>query len=223
MYKDVQIIANYRRLKNIRRCNNFPTITTEDVAEHTFYVSVIALTLAEEYNRYVNEHNKQYHPLDVENLMEEVNVETVMKRALFHDMEECFTSDIPYNVKHYNKDLNNEFRYCVQDMLDRIYRGINSPDIYSHLYYIEQCKQDKEGEFVALADLIEGAWYCFEEMEMGNQSIRGLFFNYMDEINNLECTKLLKLTCPTLEATLRLFSGKLSSVPFPRPETELIV
>ena len=220
MNDNIKILSNYRRLKCIRRANNFPTIKTEDVAEHSYYVAITALTLAEEYNRYATQHNSKVHPLDYENCMDLVNVEKLLKQALFHDMEECFTSDIPYNVKHYNADINAELKRCTLNMLDKIYRnaGIN---VFSHLYYIDNCKEGLEGAFVSLSDLIEGAWYCYEELDMGNKSIRSLFFNYIHEIENLELIDMFLKTCPTVEALLGLFKDKLTSEPFPRKETEL--
>lgn len=211
-FKDnVKVLENYRRLKNIRRCNNFPTLQTEDVAQHSFYVTVLAMTLAEEYNAYAREHNLSVHPLDVENVMDVVSVEDVMKKALFHDIEESFTSDIPFNVKHHSRELNLAMKKCVADILDKVYQGC-SVTLHSQRNYNMTCKDYLEGKFVAIADLLEGAWYCYQELVMGNSYIVELFRNYLDEIFKVEGVSEISLACPTFNATINLFKDSLSGV-----------
>lgn len=202
--KTVQILNNYRRLKNIRRCNNFLTIQTEDVAQHSFYTTIIAMTIAEEYNKAVEEWNNNLHPLDVDNLMEPADVNKVIKLSLFHDMEEVFTSDIPYNVKHYNKDLNSSIKECIKHILTDVY---DSSTISHHKFYILNCKEGLEGKFVAISDLLEGAWYCYQEILMGNNYIKELFNSYLIEINKLEFLTIMKEKCPTVKRLLNLFEN----------------
>ena len=50
-----------------------------------------------------------YHPLDAENQMDELNMEVVLRKALCHDMEETFVSDIPWNIKHADKETHSMF------------------------------------------------------------------------------------------------------------------
>ena len=64
---DLKIFMNLRRLKDIKRCNNFPVVNQEDVAQHSFYVTLLAMFIANEYNAWAFENNMKYHPLDADN------------------------------------------------------------------------------------------------------------------------------------------------------------
>ena len=97
--RDLKIFMNYRRLKDIKRCNNFPVVNQEDVAQHSFYVTLLAMALADEYNTWAGDINMGYHPFDVEHQYMIAKTEIVIRKALTHDLEESFTSDIPWNIK----------------------------------------------------------------------------------------------------------------------------
>ena len=225
---NLTILENYRRLKHIRRCNNFPTIQTEDVAQHSFYTAILAMTLADEYNKFVDEHNSYYHPYDYENILDNVDVHKVLIKALFHDMEEAFTSDIPYNIKHHSITLNSAMKDCISEVLDKVYKDSDFP-VTNHKSHILNCKKGVEGRIVALADLLEGAWYCYQELSMGNNYIRGLFKNYIIEIEKLDFSPViehiiptLKEVCPTFKSMLHMFKNSLVQIE-PIKSTTLIV
>ena len=219
---DLKLLTNYRRLKHIKRCNNFPTLVPENVAEHSYYVALTALTLVEEYNRYVDSNNLKYHPMDDEHQMIFADVHSVLKRALFHDMEEAFTSDIPYNVKHHDSEVYTALKSTTRKILGDVYEN-STPIGCSHKYCIEHCKDGLEGAFVAVADLLEGAWYCCEEINFGNKTIRGLLQNYYDILVKSELHATFMKTCPTFKALMELFYDTLLMTPRFNPERELFV
>lgn len=180
---NVRVLTNYRRLRNIRRANNIPTIQTEDVAQHSFYVTILATTLAEDYNQQVEHHNLNFHPLDMENTYDTVDVHEVTQRALFHDMEETFTSDIPWNVKHHSEKTRLAIRQCIEAKLDVAFNDTNGPVSYQQSVIL-RAKDGLPGKFVSIADSIEGTWYCYTELEMGNKYMTGLFRKYLKVIRS---------------------------------------
>ena len=189
--KNLQVLFNYRRLRDIRRTNNMPTHQTEDVAQHSFYVAILASIIAEEYNEFAHTHNLDYHPLDVENRWEYVDVEAVTRQALFHDMEEAFTSDIPWNVKHHSDVTRAVIQACVKDKLEGVYKDTSGP-ISKHKHTILNAKTGLDGEFVNMADSLEGAWYCYTELVMGNRYMAGLFIKYMQLISDDPLSNVLE-------------------------------
>lgn len=208
--KNLQVMANYRRLRNIRRCNNLPSIHAEDVAQHSFYTAILATTLAEEYNLAATKHNLDYHPFDDENYWDYANVAEVTKRALFHDMEEAFTSDIPWNVKHHSPSVSATIKDCVDDILQGVYAETSVTMLSQH-QSIKLAKSDLEGKFVAMADMIEGAWYCYEELQSGNTRMAGLFLKYCKLIDRDPFGDTLRETSPMFLSITKMFRGMLES------------
>lgn len=175
MMTDFDLLNNYRRLRCIKRCNNFPTTHPEDVAQHSYYTALLTLTLSQEYNKAVEKHNEQYHPLDAENVKQKITVGNAVLKALFHDIEEAFTSDIPWNVKHHDSKIEQEMRRCVVAILNEEFTDTLS---YQKQLAID-AKEGLEGEMVQLADMLEGAWFCYEEILVGNNILQDLLVKYL--------------------------------------------
>lgn len=201
---NLRVLSNYRRLRYIRRTNNLPTIQTEDVAQHSFYVAVLATTLAEDYNQSVAQHNADFHPLDMENTYDIVDVKAVTSQALFHDMEEAFTSDIPWNVKHHSEKTRLAIRQCVQDKLEVAFFGTDGP-VSAQQALILRAKDGLPGKFVNAADNLEGAWYCYTELEMGNKYLESLFCKYLMVIRDDPFTPVLQKFSPLFNKIMDAF------------------
>ena len=208
---NVRVLSNYRRLRSIRRTNNLPTLRTEDVAQHSFYVAILATSLAEDYNNEVMRHNLNFHPMDVDNTYDTVDVGAVTRQALFHDMEEAFTSDIPWNVKHHNDETRSAIQQCVRDKLDIVFKGTDGP-VSSHKDTILYAKLGLPGKFVNAADNLEGAWYCYTELEMGNKYLEDLFRKYLMVIRDDPFSALLWKFSPIFMEIMAIFEAKESEL-----------
>lgn len=155
-------LVNIRRMRNIKRCNNFPVLIQEDVAQHSYYVTMLAWNIASEYNNSVDNE----YPHDVA-AMPYADVDEVIKKALCHDIPESITSDIPFNVKHSSKSMSEMVNTLEEDVVEDM-SGVFSQSISE---FILNSKSDFNGQFVAIADLLELAIYCAEEVNMGNNSL----------------------------------------------------
>lgn len=171
--KDLQIFMNYRRLRNIKRCNNFPVNNREDVAQHSYYVTLLAMAIATEYNHWAGTQNMRYHIWDADHHLDLVNTDLIVLRALSHDLEEAFTSDIPWNVKHYSEQSHEVIEGVIQDKLDKVYEG-SSLLIQRFNDWNSTCKDGLEGQFVDIADMLELSVYCWEELALGNTAMESL-------------------------------------------------
>ena len=160
---DLNVLLNYRRMKNIKRCNNFPTLVQEDVAQHSFYVAMIAMALVDEYNTWADsiDFESSSRPL--------INSEITIRKAMLHDIEESFTSDIPWNIKHSSEELHDLIAKAIEDKMHKVYAGASTMCIYQRLN--KGCKQGLEGAIVEVADMLELAIYLYEEKAMGNSYI----------------------------------------------------
>lgn len=171
--KDLKVFMNYRRLKEIKRCNNFPVNTSEDVAQHSYYVTLIAMILADEYNTWMADYEFSGNK-EKENSVniQYVKIEQLLRKSLVHDLEEVFTSDIPWNIKHMNEEVHQSISAAINQRLDKAYEKCKTMELYLSLG--KHCKDGFEGQFVEIADTLELAIYTWEEISKGNIFLKSL-------------------------------------------------
>lgn len=206
MNYDFKMLLNYRRMRNIKRCNTFPNINPEDVAQHSFYVAILAMSLADEYNTWVDEHNLEFHPLDDENQYDLVKSELVLRKALLHDTEEAITSDIPWNIKHMNSEVDTILSKAINERLKVAYEGTTTMDMYREL--CKDCKDGLEGKFVAVADMLELALYCKEECLMGNTSMIKMLDKCINLTLKIDISSDLQKSSPLFNSILTYLSDE---------------
>lgn len=150
--QDLNVLMNLRRLRYIKRCNNFPTVISEDVAQHSYFVSILAMAIADEYNAIKGK---------------VVSVEVVMRKALLHDSDEAYTSDIPWNIKHMSEEFHSYLTDTITRRMNKVYSECTDT-FQCYNQYSQTCKSGIEGVIVNLADNLELGMYCCEEYQMGN-------------------------------------------------------
>lgn len=195
MNKDVKVFLNWRRLRYIKRCNNFPTVASTDVAQHSYFVTLLAMAIVDEYNTYADLNDK---PI--------VSSELVLRKALLHDSDESITSDIPWNVKHLDEDIHSLLVSKINEKVKALYEGCTVMQEYYELS--THCKEDMSGKIVELADMLELALYCWEEQQLGNTCMKGLLEKC---ISLLESYCLYNMIC---EAS-PLFSSLIKILKYP--------
>jgi 5'-deoxynucleotidase YfbR-like HD superfamily hydrolase len=143
-----------RQLANIQRCSTTRRIKQQSVAEHSYYVAVISLLLAQE-------------------LKGDVDLGLLLQKALFHDLEEAMTGDIIYPLKHSSPEVNATLEEITVEYCRKIFEK-KFPK-YEHFRGIQRFSKDGyEGEIVRLADAIELMVYCYEEFVNGNGHMQEL-------------------------------------------------
>lgn len=194
--RDAEINLNYRRLMEIKRCNNFNVISKEDVAQHSFYVTLYSTIIAKEYNDNVASENMKYHPLDDEHILPIFNVPLVMEKALFHDIEETFVSDIPHNVKHQDAETNKVVESAVANIIDKIYEDTFAR---SFIEINKTAKDGFEGSLIDMIDMLELGIYCAEEYCKGNSLMTPLLEKAVKIVESRELFDELMRFSPTFE------------------------
>lgn len=202
---DLEMVLNLRRMRHLRRCNTLPTISDEDVAQHSYFVAMLAMSIGDEYNTYATEHNVGYHPLDNENQMEELKMEVVLRKALCHDMEETFVSDIPWNIKHMDSETHNMFEKAIRWHMDEVFDGTNTLQIQHDMN--TTCKDGLEGELVKVVDMLELAIYSWEECSQGNKSMRRMLDKAVGLIKNMDFSSVLLKFSPLFKAVMNLLEN----------------
>lgn len=182
---------NLRRMKNIKRANNYPVINRTDVAQHSYYVAMLAMLLKDEYDYYLN--NSGFRNVVVD-------TEVLLRKCLLHDFEESFTSDIPYTTKHSSDKLHREFESAISNRMNTILSGSDTGKFWDDI----RCNSkdnSPEGKIVSLCDMLELAIYCYEEITIGNRNIIPLLNNCITLLESLEEDVVYSLCGDTFTAS----------------------
>lgn len=156
---DKQHLLELYKLKNIIRYNHRTRITSETVAEHSFFTALIALEVC---NR-----------LECSNAV----IGEVITKALLHDMPETELNDITYDVKcrlnlypllkQYEDDY---FKKHFPEQADLMI------DNDTHLVNL----------IVLYADAMSVLQYAYNELELGNKSMQSILEDTIDRLSKLE-------------------------------------
>jgi 5'-deoxynucleotidase YfbR-like HD superfamily hydrolase len=123
---------------NTKRFHTVPTINNETIGHHTALVSGLVYILFPDCSR------------------------NLLINALYHDVAECVTGDIPSPIKRkLGLNLNAVEDEIVQE------HGLHIPEI-----------SDKERRDLKCADILVGMLECLHESRMGNTMVKVAFKNF---------------------------------------------
>lgn len=152
-----------RRLAQIKRYHSTPMHQNETVAEHSFYVTIIARALC----GLLEERGEKVDKLEV------------MEKALVHDMEEMFSGDIAQPFKHADPELRKLIHKLNESSVDKAFEGL-PPDLAKHFRFLwdDYNKENKlEDQIVKISDKLSLVAYCIEQMKLGNQYMAEILDN----------------------------------------------
>lgn len=178
------------RLRYIERWSLMRNVMRENVAEHSFHVAVLTHALC----TIANEVFGRDLPTD-----------QIVSQALFHDVTEVITGDIPMPVKHHNKDILNNFRE-IEDLAAKRLTGM-IPEELRKVYepLITNKRQMDQHRYVKAADLLDAYLKCTSELSAGNHEFsvaKRQIKQSLDELNMPEVAYFLEHFAPSFEKTL---------------------
>ena len=148
--------AYLSRMRFINRWALMRNSYTENIAEHSHQVAVLAHALALIRNRYFGGC---------------VDAGTVAAAALYHDAPEILTGDMPTPIKYYNpaiRDAYKQVERVAEDKLLGMLPGELQPD-YDKL--LRPADEEVE-QLVKAADKLSAWIKCIEELKAGNLEFR---------------------------------------------------
>ena len=152
--KDRNFYAMLSRMRYINRWGLMRNTITENIAEHSLDVAIIAHGLAVIGNMYFGK---------------SINSERVAVLAMFHDTTEIITGDLPTPIKYFAPEIKNAYKDVeafagkqllgtLPEEMEKEYKDIILPN-----------PEEKElWRYVKAADKISALIKCVEEIEMGN-------------------------------------------------------
>lgn len=147
--------AMVNRMKLIDRWALMRNTSKENIAEHSHNVAVIAHALCTIGNK---KFGKSY------------NAERCAVLALYHDLTEVITGDMPTPVKYYNSKISDVYKDIERTAGERLLSML--PEEFKEDYqpFFEQKEKDKElWKIVKAADKLDALIKCIEECRMGNR------------------------------------------------------
>lgn len=130
-------------------------VTKENVAEHSYHVAVLTHVLC-----------------TIANEIYDKNIDTgaAVSAALFHDITETFTGDIPTPIKHHNPEILKNFRDIEQKAAERLGKMIPEQlrPIYEPMLMPSQHEPSTIQRYVKAADLLDSYLKCENELSAGN-------------------------------------------------------
>ena len=142
------------RMKLIRRWGLMRNTVVENDMEHSMQTALIAHGLAVLGNV---RHGRS------------VNPETVMTMALYHDVSEVITGDLPTPVKYKTPGIQDAYRDLESHAKDQLLDMLPD-DLRPHFAaYVKPDEASFEWKLVKSADRISAYLKCIEEEKMGNR------------------------------------------------------
>ena len=153
--KHYNFFAMVNRMKLINRWALMQNTQTENIAEHSHSVAVLAHALALIGNK---EFGKSY------------DAQRCAVLALYHDTTEVITGDMPTPVKYYNDEIQQVYKQVEAVAGERLLKMLpeNYKEDYQPLFEKQEADEDL-WKLVKAADKISALIKCIEEYRMGNK------------------------------------------------------
>jgi len=137
-------LFNVNNLRNLTRYQAAPRVSSESVAEHSFFVAAYVLKLHDYYD---------------------FNLEKALRMALLHDFNEVFISDVPFPIKTKYKGLNRELEKAEYE----VNSSMISKEFADEMLEFNNMSSP-EGIIVELGDVLSVVSYSKHEIGLGNSS-----------------------------------------------------
>ena len=129
---------------------------TENVSEHSLEVAVIAHALAEIGIAYFN---KTYNPAQI------------ALKAIYHDVSEIFTGDLPSPIKYYTDEMKQTYKSIEHEaeinLLSKLPDELKKS--YANIILHDETCNDDEVKIIKAADKLCAYIKCLEEINSGNR------------------------------------------------------
>lgn len=140
------------RMKYINRWGLMRNTREENIAEHSLDTAIIAHLLCQIRNKRCGG---------------SVDPDRAAVLAIFHDVAEIITGDLPTPVKYFNSDISRAYKEVENAAVDKLIEAIPE-DLAEEYAGILRCNDEELLKIVKLADKISALIKCVEERNSGN-------------------------------------------------------
>ena len=145
--------AYLARMKFIKRWGLMKNTMPENIQEHSLHTAMIAHMLAVLRNVRYGGH---------------VDPERAAVLAMYHDVSEVFTGDMPTPVKYFNEDIRAMYGTIEQAAVEKLFATLPADLRDAYRAYILTPEEDPLWELAKAADTLSAYLKCVEERTAGN-------------------------------------------------------
>ena len=162
------------RQKYIRRWGLMRNTMTENLSEHAMETAMLAHALALIGNEYFK---KQYEP------------DRIATLALYHDVPEVYTGDLPTPVKYFDKNSRESYQLIEEQAIASLLSKL--PEKLRPTYEkIFEGGSEEEHRLVKAADKLTAYIKCIEEEKCGNSEFRSAKAATEKSLHAMHCPEL---------------------------------
>ena len=163
-----EIFAYVERMKYIRRWSLMHSLREETDTEHSFQVAYVAHALALITNRLGGE---------------QVNLGDVLAIALYHDLSETVTGDMPTPVKYFRPEMRELYGGLEQSAKKRLLDTLPADLREDYAPVVNPDEKTLAWKLVKSADRISAYLKCAEETKSGNAEFRRAMEGKLSELS----------------------------------------
>ena len=185
-----KFFAFINRMRYIKRWSLMRSVREENIMEHSHQVAVTAHALA---------------LISNEMFGDNVNVEKVVYLALYHEVGEVITGDLPTPIKYFNPEIKTAYKDLENKACERILGMLPEKLKPQYHEYIMPDTSSREYKLVKYADRLSAYLKCVEEVKAGNSEFKKAKTSIGNELKNCDNQAViyyLKEFAPAFELTL---------------------
>ena len=149
--------AYINRMKHINRWGLMKNTEMENLSEHSFQTAILSHALA---------------VIERDNFNSEIDPYRTAVKALYHDVSEIITGDMPTPVKYFNEEITVSYKKIEKRSKDALIEKL--PDgMKNEFSDIINAEESPEWAIVKAADTLSAYIKCIEEIKAGNPEFSG--------------------------------------------------
>lgn len=178
------------RMKYINRWGLMRNTRTENIAEHSLEVAIVAHSLAVIGNTYFGKN---------------IDADHVAVLGIFHDTTEIITGDLPTPIKYYAPEIRDAYKNVESIAADQLVSELpdEMKDAYSDV--LHENGDEYEIKLLKAADKLSALIKCMEEKNMGNADFDKAYETIkasIDEMDLVEVGYFVEHFLPSYDRTI---------------------
>lgn len=163
MYKFYALLD---RMKWINRWGLMKNGYTENLAEHSFQVAILAHALCIISNEYFGT---------------SLSPQKAAETAMFHDVPEIITGDMPTPIKYSSEELKTTYKKIEETAAEKI-SGLLPEELRKHYSSLTDGENSPEWKYVKAADTLSAYIKCINETSAGNRDFEAAKKNTFEKL-----------------------------------------
>lgn len=164
-----KFFAFLSRMKYINRWSLMRNTTTENIAEHSLYVSLIAHALSVIDNKFFGGNNDVYK---------------IGMAAAYHDVGEVITGDVPTPIKYFSSEMRTAYKTIERNADKKIFSTL--PDELKDDFDVFLNLDKKEVQIIKYADKLTAYIKCIEESTLNNSEFKSAMITIEKDLKDYD-------------------------------------